>query len=317
MIFQLLPTAFSQDWTKGRSPCALIFAARQVWGCGVCMSSWCQFFDQSLSGARVPRLVARHRLRGATRVCPGERTPCLLSSPAILSRRHYNNPMKNAAMLWTGGKDSAMALFEATKNGYDVRCLVTFAPPEPDFLAHPLSFLKIQARALNLAHYVLPITAPFDSGYETSLQKMRGEMGISCVVTGDIAEVNGNPNWVCERSRVVGMDVYMPLWGRDRNVLLGQLLDRGFKAHFSCVSTRWLNVDWIGRELTDSAIADLRVIREQIGLDLCGEEGEYHTLVVDGSQFTQSIEIRSFSTHATDTLAYMKIHESNLFDHVV
>lgn len=219
-------------------------------------------------------------------------------------------------MLWTGGKDSSMALYEATQNGYHVRCLITFAPPEPDFLAHPLSFLKTQAQALGLAHYVLPITAPFESSYETSLQRLRDEMGISCVVTGDIAEVNGNPNWICERSRVVGMDVHMPLWGRDRNVLLEQLLDRGFKARFSCVSTRWLNVSWIGRELTDSAIAELRVIRERIGLDLCGEEGEYHTLVVDGPQFTRSIEIRSYSTRATDSLAYMEIYESELLQHL-
>lgn len=222
--------------------------------------------------------------------------------------------MKNAAMLWTGGKDSSMAFYEATQSGYHVRCLITFAPPEADFLAHPLSFLKTQAQALGLPHYVMPITAPFESGYESSLKRLRDEMGIHCVITGDIAEVDGKPNWICERSRVVGMDVHMPLWGRDRNVLLKQLLERGFKTRFSCVSTRWLNMNWIGRELTVSVIAELRVIREQIGLDLCGEEGAYHTLVTDGPQFTRPIEIRSYSTQTTDSFAYMKIHESKLCD---
>jgi diphthine-ammonia ligase len=223
--------------------------------------------------------------------------------------------MQNAAMLWTGGKDSSMALFEANENGYCVRSLVTFAPPKPDFLAHPLGFIKMQAQALALPHYTLPISAPFQKSYETSLCRLRDEMGINCIVTGDIAEVGGNPNWIRERSRPVGMSVHTPLWGRDRKALLRQLLDRGFKARFSCVKTRWLHESWIGRELNDSAIAELRVIREWSGLDLCGEEGEYHTLVIDGPQFTRGINIRSYTKRAADSLAYMEIHKLELIDH--
>lgn len=217
--------------------------------------------------------------------------------------------MQNAAMLWTGGKDSSMALYEADQNGCCISCLVTFAPPQPDFLAHPMSFIKMQAQALALPHYILPISAPFEKSYEASLCRLRDEMGINCVVTGDIAEVDGNPNWIRERSRSVGMNVHTPLWGRDRNALLRQLLDRGFKARFSCVNRRWLNESWVGRELDDSAIAELCAICEQTDLDMCGEEGEYHTLVVDGPQFTRSIDIRSYSKCATDSLVYMNIHE--------
>ncbi len=225
------------------------------------------------------------------------------------------DPVQNAAVLWTGGKDSSMALYEAGQNGYRVRCLVTFAPPEADFLAHPLGFIKMQAQALALPHYVLPISAPFENSYETSLCRLRDEMGIGCVVTGDIAEVDGNPNWIRERSRAVGMSVHTPLWGRDRNVLLRQFLDRGFKARFSCVKTRWLDENWVGRELNDSAIAELRIIRERTGLDLCGEEGEYHTLVLDGPQFTRGIDIRSYSRRVAGSLAYMEIHALELSDH--
>ncbi len=227
------------------------------------------------------------------------------------------DPVQNAAMLWTGGKDSAMALYEADQNGYCVRCLVTFAPPEPDFLAHPLSFIKMQAQVLALPHHVLPISAPFEQSYETSLRRLRDEMGIDCVITGDIAAADGNPNWIRERSRAVGISVHTPLWGRDQNTLLQQLLDRGFKARFSCVKTRWLDESWIGRELDDSALAELRSIRKQNGLDLCGEEGEYHTLVTDGPRFTRGIDIRSYSTRVAGSLAYMAIHELELFDHAV
>jgi diphthamide synthase (EF-2-diphthine--ammonia ligase) len=65
----------------------------------------------------------------------------------------------------------------------------------------------------------------------------------------------------------------------------------------------------------DTSIAELRTLREQTGLDLCGEEGEYHTLTVDGPQFIRGIDIRSYSKRVAGPLAYMEIHESELFDH--
>ncbi|MGA3163981.1 MAG: diphthine--ammonia ligase [Verrucomicrobiota bacterium] len=221
---------------------------------------------------------------------------------------------QNAAMLWTGGKDSALALHEASQNGYRIRCLVTFAPPEPDFLAHPLVFIKMQAQVLALPHYVLSIHDPFEKSYETALCELRNKTGINTVITGDIAEVAGNPNWICERSRPIGMTVHTPLWGRDRLTLLRQLLDSEFQVLFSCVNTRWLGENWIGRELNDTAIADLRQIRERTGLDLCGEEGEYHTLVTDGPHFMRRIAICSASKRATDSLAYLDIHRLELIE---
>ena len=220
--------------------------------------------------------------------------------------------MKNAAMLWTGGKDSALALFEAGRSGYDVRCLITFAPPEPDFLAHPLAVMKLQAQALGLPHYVLPVEEPFEEGYEKHLRTMRNEMGIDAVVTGDIAEVGGSPNWIRERSRPVGMEVHTPLWGRDRQSLLEELLSQRFTVRFSLVKKRWLAESWVGRTLDEPAIAELRTVRERNGLDLCGEEGEYNSLVTDGPQFSHAIAVHSYSIRATDSLAFMEMHQPTL-----
>ncbi len=165
---------------------------------------------------------------------------------------------QNAAMLWTGGKDSALALYEASQNGCCVHCLVTFAPPEPKFLAHPLAFIKLQAQALELPHYVLSIRDPFEKSYESALGELRDKMGVNTVITGDIAEVAGRPNWIRERSRPIGMAVQTPLWGRGRLTLLQQLLDNGFQVLFSCIKTGYLDENWIGRELNHTAIAALQ-----------------------------------------------------------
>ena len=50
---------------------------------------------------------------------------------------------------------------------------------------------------------------------------------------------------------------YLPLWGRDRGLLLQQLLSCGFRILFSCVNTRWLDASWVGRELNAAAVAEL------------------------------------------------------------
>lgn len=220
--------------------------------------------------------------------------------------------MQAAAVLWTGGKDCSLALYEARRDGYDVHCLVTFVPPQPNFVAHPLVFIKMQAQALALPHYILSINEPFEESYETALCGLRDEMGINTLITGDIAEVNGKLNWIRERSRPVGMNVHTPLWGRDRLTLLQQQLASGFKAIFSCVDTRWLAVDWVGRELGNDAITNLCVIRDRTGFDLCGENGEYHTLVVDRPSFKRRICIRSHSNRTRGRLAYMEIHQLEL-----
>ena len=80
----------------------------------------------------------------------------------------------------------------------------------------------------------------------------------------------------------------------------------------SCVNTGKLDKSWVGRELNDAAIAELHGIRAHNGLDLCGEEGEYHTLVTDGPLFMRSIAIRAYTQRSADTLAYMEIQELEL-----
>lgn len=218
----------------------------------------------------------------------------------------------NAAVLWTGGKDSALALYQARRAGYRVGCLVTFVPPERDFLAHPLAIMELQAEALGLPHILWPVREPFREGYEAGLRALKETMGIATVITGDIADVGGQPNWIRERSRPVGMDVITPLWGCDRRELLERLLALRFKAIFSCINARWLTADWVGRELDPSAIADLCAIRDRNGLDLCGEEGEYHTLVTDAPDFHRPLRLAASRVRERDGLAYLEIERAEL-----
>ena len=223
--------------------------------------------------------------------------------------------MPNVAVSWTGGKDSSLALYEAEVSGCEINCIVTFAPSQQSFLAHPIAFMRLQAQALGLPHHVINVEEPFEQGYENAITSLKEEHGIDGIVTGDIGEVAGHDtNWMVDRGKRCGIDVLRPLWHRDRFGLLSKLLSLGFKVVFSCVKKPWFTEEWLGKGLSHSSLETLRELSERTGFDVCGEQGEYHTLVSDGPRFRKSIKIVSYSKHVVDSIMYISIENLQLVD---
>jgi uncharacterized protein (TIGR00290 family) len=185
----------------------------------------------------------------------------------------------SAAVLWTGGKDSALALHRSRALG--VSELVTFVPPDAHFHAHDLNLMASQARAVGLPHRRLIVEQPYDLGYERALESLR-ERGIERVVTGDIAEVGGQPNFISARAERVGLKVELPLWGVDRQAHLEQIVELGFDVVLTFVNEPWLDASWVGRHLDARALDELSLLHRKSGLDVAGENGEYHSMVLDG-----------------------------------
>ncbi|TNI15765.1 hypothetical protein CF132_21960 [Aeromonas dhakensis] len=197
------------------------------------------------------------------------------------------------------------ALCHAREAGHQVVALATFAPPLPRFLAHPLSQVRRQAAALGLPHLLVTIEAPFDLGYERALTKLKEEWQLDGVVTGDIDSVAGAPNWIRERCRPLGITVHTPLWQQSREALLADLLARGIVAHLSCVDTRFLPPEWVGRTLDAATLAELQQLAATQGFDACGEQGEYHTMVTDGPGFAAPLVLSRWQVARQERLAYL------------
>jgi diphthine-ammonia ligase len=226
-----------------------------------------------------------------------------------------SSSMPSVAVSWTGGKDSSLALYETEMSGYRINCLVTFAPSQERFLAHPIAFMRLQAQALDLPHHVITVEEPYERGYENAISSLKDECGINALVTGDISEIAGHPtNWMADRSVRCGIDLLRPLWHRDRLELLNRLLSLRFKILFSCVKRPWFTEEWLGLELSQDSIERLCELSERTGLDMCGEQGEYHTLVLDGPRFKKSIKMHSFSKHVDDSTMYISSEDIQLAD---
>ncbi|WP_421234640.1 hypothetical protein [Aeromonas enteropelogenes] len=218
--------------------------------------------------------------------------------------------MSRVILLWSGGKDAMQALCHAREQGHQVAALVTFAPPSPRFLAHPLHQIRRQAAALALPHRLVTIEAPFEQSYEDALAQLRREWVIDGVVTGDIDSVGGASNWIRERCRPLGITVHTPLWQHSRDDLLADLLTRGIVAHLSCVDTRFLTPDWVGRVLDGETIAELQQLAASQGFDACGEQGEFHTMVTDGPGFSAPVRLAHWQEAQEGALAYLAEEEA-------
>ncbi|MBS1646909.1 MAG: hypothetical protein JST67_06170 [Bacteroidetes bacterium] len=192
----------------------------------------------------------------------------------------------NAAILWTGGKDCNLALYEAKTRGLQVVCLITFYKKED---ADLLPFLKKQAASLSV-----PLVALCADGYTTSqyifeLTKLKTDFSIRTVVTGSISNVKGNIFWFLKIIRGAKLKIFCPLWGANREALLKELIALKYRVKF-IEADSFIFTHLIDCELSSNIIKKLKHIQKVKKIDICGENNEYNTLVLDGPYYHHVVE---------------------------
>lgn len=202
---------------------------------------------------------------------------------------------EKAIVLWSGGKDCNLALQLAKNKGYDITALVTFYSKSTEFRAHPKEWMDLQSKSLGITHIMLEIGEPFAENYELQLQKLKDQLGISVAVSGDISEVHGSSNWITERTQAIGMKAFLPLWHKNRTEVMELLLQLNFEVVLTMVKKPWLDKQFAGKRMDRKLIEELKVLGEENGLDLCGEQGEYHTMVLNGPGYRSPISLNTFS----------------------
>ena len=204
--------------------------------------------------------------------------------------------MTTAAVLWTGGKDSALAL-HLSLNFYDIRKLICFVPADNrQFYAHPTQLMALQAQKIGIPIDFLEISEPYKTSYREQIEMIR-DRGIEVLVTGDISTVGGMPNWIDEvATGLVG--VHKPLWELDRGAILDTLISNKFEVICSLSYKKQFQCTITGRHLDSELISELK----QLPIDPCGEQGEYHTWVLDAPFFKTHVQLED--TCIVDTPEY-------------
>jgi uncharacterized protein (TIGR00290 family) len=219
---------------------------------------------------------------------------------------------KETAVAWSGGKDSVLACYLAMKAGRQVSRLITFAPLGAGFKAHPLRLMELQAKAAGIPHTIAVVDEPYGENYVKALAGLK-RLHISCIVTGDIDEVSGHPNFMEEYCRSAGMALEAPLWQMKREEIFSMLMDEKIDFSFTCVQKQIpAAAGWVGKKFNDELYWHLVIQSAISGMDLCGENGEYHTMVTNAPFFNGTICLNSVSVEEDEKYFFARFKNSYL-----
>lgn len=190
---------------------------------------------------------------------------------------------------WSGGKDSALALYHCLNNSkLEIRYLVTTVNDSANRVSmHGVreELLISQAASIGIPLYQIrlpemPGMKEYDDAMGRHLQKFRDE-GITHSIFGDIF-LEDLRKYREDRLAEAGLKAIFPLWKRDTTELINEFLDLGFRTIIVCTQNHLENLT--GKEITKELISKF-----PDDIDVCGENGEFHTFVFDGPIFNDPV----------------------------
>jgi len=219
-------------------------------------------------------------------------------------------------VLFSGGKDSTLALHIASKKE-QVICLITLFSRNPEsYMFHTpnIDLAWLQAEAMDL-----PLVGHATEGrkeeelqdLEYAISKAKQEFHIEGVVTGAVESVYqaSRVQRICHN---LGVWCFNPLWKKNQKALLQELLDKGFKVIISGIFAYPLDGGWLGKELDARMIEKLMSLQQEYGLSPSGEGGEIETTVLDAPLFRRMIEITDCEVAARGNSGVFKIKQARL-----
>ena len=207
--------------------------------------------------------------------------------------------------LFSGGKDSSLALHRARSSGRTLTCAVTAQPRGDSYLFHTpaTNLVSLLSESAGVDHVTFPVdeaeSRDSQTAGETELAALEATLleidetcmsGIEGIVVGVVESryQRERMDRLCNR---YGYELYAPLWGSDPRKTLESMVDLGFDIRIIAVAADGLDESWLGRQLDEDAIESLIGFADSHGVHPMGEGGEYETLVVDGPHLDRPLQI--------------------------
>lgn len=217
---------------------------------------------------------------------------------------------KKAVFNWSGGKDSALALYKALQsNEYEIISLLTTVGRDNSCSSMhliPSDFLEAQADSIGIPLYQALLPSKGLEGYE---EEMRNAVeyfkaqGVTHFIFGDIF-LHDVKAYREKQLQPYAIEVVEPLWNKTSEEIIEEFLASGIKTKIVITQADKLDERYVGRELDSDFIKSLPE-----DIDPCGENGEYHTFVYDGPIFKKKID---FSLDTPKKLSYnIKMDDGN------
>lgn len=199
--------------------------------------------------------------------------------------------MRLAAM-YSGGKDSTFAMYLAKQMGHEIPYIVSIVPEAGEswiFHVPNLDIVPLMAEAMEV-ELVKGTTDGTEAGDMVGMRQALEGLDIDGIVTG---AVWSDYQW--DRMNLVcgdlGLKVITPLWRKDQDMILDEMISSGIKAVIVGCYAEGLGEEWLGREIDVVAAKELREIRSRTSISVMGEGGEYESMTLDSPMHKHPIVI--------------------------
>lgn len=192
---------------------------------------------------------------------------------------------------FSGGKDSILSLDRAIDKGHAPVGLMVTINSEGRSWFHDINtdILEKVSESLQIPIFFCPCKKgeKYTQDYDRTLKQLVILTGAQGCVFGDI-DIEDHRAWCQERADKAKITAIFPLWQENRVDLVNEFLEKGYKTLIKKVNKDYLDPSYLGKTLSKELLEKF----ENIGIDPCGENGEYHTLVYDGPKFNKKINLK-------------------------
>jgi uncharacterized protein (TIGR00290 family) len=210
---------------------------------------------------------------------------------------------------WSSGKDSAWALHLLNQQypGAVAALLTTMNAAVDRVAMHGVrrDVLEAQAAAAGLPLWTVPLPDPCSNDqYEAGMRGAVGRAvaeGFTHAAFGDLF-LEDVRKYREDRLAGSGLEPLFPVWGIPTTELAEQMIAAGLRARLACIDTRVLPASFAGREFNRQLLRDL-----PLGIDPCGENGEFHTCVCAGPMFQRPLVVEPGETVARDVFVWTEL----------
>lgn len=196
------------------------------------------------------------------------------------------------AALYSGGKDSTLAMYTAMQMGHDIPYIVTIRPADKAswvFHTPNLSTVPLMAEAMGVEQIVADSDGT-EAGDLEALRLALADLDVDGVVTGALWS-----DYQWDRMNLVcgdlGLCVLSPLWRKSQDEAYDLMCSSGVDAIIVGVFAEGLDERWLGRHLDMDAKRELLALRDRYGISIMGEGGEYESMTLDSPMHSKKLVI--------------------------
>src|SRR3989344_3490165 len=240
------------------------------------------------------------------------------TSKSAYLQNFYQKPNLKLGVLFSSGKDSTAAAYIMSQQNYELTCLITLRSKNPHsymFQSAGVEIIELQAQAMEL-----PIIIQETAGekelelldLETALRRAQEQYHIEGIVSGALFSTyqRDRIEQICDR---LGLKIFAPLWHKQPDAHLEELLHAGFEIIFTAIAAAGLDQSWLNRVIIKTDIEKLKKIREKTYINIAGEGGEFESVVLDCPMFKRKIKIQKAEIiEEQKNTATLVIHQARL-----